>query len=228
MCGYFDFGGHPAAMTIPRLFEAVTKPRAPGQQPCFNITRSYHRLAAVDIPDFKDNMGRPWKARAEEFDARLIDPAMSKVHGVLSGMVMCGQNINRLYGWIIFTSTRVSRPEVREIHSAATAIVQENFRIVRASELITRRILPRNNPYNSYTIMGHWEYEKLVEAESSRKYQEGIMGFESYHTPSRTQYEVPLNSIPGADVSRYINEQTGHIWNSALEPAPLGYVKLIR
>ena len=34
--GYTDFGSDPSPMTIPRLFEAVTKPWLPGQQPCFS------------------------------------------------------------------------------------------------------------------------------------------------------------------------------------------------
>jgi len=226
MCGYLDFGGDVQPMTIPRLFESVTKPCPPGQQPCFSITKSYSRLAAVDAPDFRDNLGRTWKARAEEFEATLIDAESTRVHGVLTGMVMGGQHITGLYGWIIATSTRISRPETWERNSAATAIVQENLKIIRASELITQRILPRNNPYDSSTIMGNWEYKNRVDSELSEKRQEAIMGYETFQTPTGEQVDIPLNSIPGGNNPLYYNPQTGLIWNSTLEPPPQGYYLL--
>ena len=228
MCGYLDFGGDSQPMTIPRLFESVTKPCYPGQQPCFSIAKSYTRLAAVDAPDFRDNMGRTWKARAEEFEATLIDAENSRVHGVLTGMVMCGRHITGLYGWIIATSTRISRPETWERNSAATAIVQENLRIIKASELITQRILPRNNPYDSSTIMGHWEYKNRVDSELSGKRREAIMGYETFHTPTGERVDVPLNSIPGGNNPLYYNPQTGLTWSSTLEPPPQGYYLLKR
>ncbi len=228
MCGYLDFGGDVQPMTIPRLFESVTKPCPPGQQPCFSITKSYSRLAAVDAPDFRDNLGRTWKARAEEFEATLIDAESTRVHGVLTGMVMGGRHITGLYGWIIATSTRISRPETWERNSAATAIVQENLKIIRASELITQRILPRNNPYDSSTIMGNWEYKNRVDSELSEKRQEAIMGYETFQTPTGEQVDIPLNSIPGGNNPLYYNPQTGLIWNSTLEPPPQGYYLLKR
>jgi hypothetical protein len=156
LSGYSDFGGDSSPMTIPRLFEAVTKPCYPGQKPCFSVAKIYKRLAAVDAPDFKDAMGRTWKARAEEFEATLVDAAASRVHGVLTGMVMGGRHITGLYGWMIVTATRIARPDRWESQAAATSIVQDNIKIIRASELITQRILPRNNPYDSSTIMGSW------------------------------------------------------------------------
>jgi hypothetical protein len=228
MCGYLDFGGDTQPMTIPRLFESATKPCSPGQQPCFSRTKSYTRLAAVDAPDFRDNLGRTWKARAEEFEAIMIGAENTKVHGVLTGMVMCGQHITGLYGWIIATSTRISRPETWERNSAATAIVQENLKIIKASELITQRILPRNNPYDSSTIMGHWEYKNRVDSELSRKRQEAIMGYESFHTSTGERIDVPLNSIPGGNNPLYYNPQTGLTWSSTLEPPPQGYYPLKR
>lgn len=228
MSGYADFGGDPAPMTIPRLFEAVTKPCYPGQQPCFSITKSYNRLAAIEAPDFQDSLGRTWKARAEEFEATLVDTAGSRVHGVLTGMVMCGRHITGLYGWIIATATRVARPDRWESQAAATAIVQENLKILRASELITQRILPRNNPYDSSTIMGHWAYKNKVDAELSAKRQESIMGYETYRTPTGERVDVPLNSIPGGNNPLYYHPQSGLLWGSALEPPPLGYVVLKR
>lgn len=226
--GYLDFGSDIQPMTIPRLFESVTKPCSPGQQPCYSFTKSYTRLAAVDAPDFKDNMGRTWKSRAEEFEATMVDAESTKVHGVLTGMVMGGQHVTGLYGWMIVTSTRVSRPETWERNSAATAIVQENLKIIKASELITHRILPRNNPYDSSAIMGHWEYKNRVDAELSGKRQEGIMGYETYRTPNGERVDVPLNSIPGGNNPLYYNPQTGLTWGSVLEPPPQGYYLLKR
>ena len=228
MVGYLDFGADPQPMTIPRLFDAATKPCSPGQQPCFSKTKSYARLAAGDAPDFQDAMGRPWKARAEEFEATMADAENSKVHGVLTGMVMCGRHITGLYGWLIVTSTRVSRPETWERNSAATAIVQDNLKIIKASELITQRILPRNNPYDSSTIMSRWEYKNRVDAELSGKRQEAILGYETYRTPNGERVDVPLNSIPGGNNPLYFNPQTGLTWNSTLEPPPQGYYQLKR
>lgn len=228
LSGYSDFGSDSAPMTIPRLFAAVTKPCYPGQKPCFSIAKIYKRLAAVDAPDFRDSMGRTWKARAEEFEATLGDAAVSRVHGVLTGMVMCGRHVTGLYGWIIVTATRISRPERWESQAAATSIVQENIKIIRASELITKRILPRNNPYDSSTIMGSWAYKNKVDSELSAKRQEAIMGYESYRTPAGERVDVPLNSIPGGNNPLYFNPNTGLLWNSTLNPPPQGYVILKR
>ena len=228
MSSYMDFGGDAQPMTVPRLFELVTKPCLPGQQPCFSITKNYTRLAAVDAPDFRDNLGRTWKARAEEFEATLVDAAGTKVHGVLTGMVMNGRHVTGLYGWIIATATRVSRPDAWEKNSAATAIVQENLKIVKASELITQRILPRNNPYDSSTIMGHWAYKNRVGEEISKKGQESIMGYETYRTPTGERIDVPLNSIPGGNNPIYWNPQTQTVWNSTIQPPPPGYSQLKR
>ena len=226
MSSYMDFGGDTQPMTIPRLFETVTKPCLPGQQPCYSITKNYTRLAAVDAPDFRDNLGRTWKARAEEFEATLIDAPGTKVHGVLTGMVMNGRHVTGLYGWIIATATRISRPDAWERDSAATAIVQENLKIIKASELITQRILPRNNPYDSSTIMGHWAYKNRVDEELSGKRQETIMGYETYRTSTGERIDVPLNSIPGGNNPIYWNPQTQTIWNSTLQPPPSGYSQL--
>jgi hypothetical protein len=228
LSGYSDFGGDPAPMTIPRLFEAVTKPCSPGQKPCFSIAKIYNRLAAVDAPDFKDALGRTWKARAEEFEATLVDKAASRVHGVLTGMVMGGRHVTGLYGWMIVTATRISRPDRWESQAAATSIVQDNIKIIRASELITKRILPRNNPYDSSTIMGSWAYKNKVDSELSAKRQEAIMGYEPYHTPSGERVDVPLNSLPAGNNPLYFNPNTGLLWNSTLEPPPQGYVVLKR
>ena len=224
--GYTDFGGDTSPMTIPRLFEAATRPCAPARKPCFSIARTYNRLAFADAPDFKDAMGRIWKARAEEFDATLVDASGSRVHGVLTGMVMNGRHVTGRYGWIIVTSTRVARPDRWESQAAATAIVQNNLRILRASELITGRMLPKNNPYDSSTIMGSWKYRNDVEARLSAKRQEAIMGHEPYRTPAGDRVDVPLNSIPGAGNPIYYNPRSGNLWNSTLEPAPAGYVWL--
>ena len=226
MSSYADFGADPQPMTIPRLFEAVTRPCQPGQQPCFSITRSYTRLAGLDAPDFRDTLGRTWKARAEEFEATLIDAQQTKVHGVLTGMVMNGRHITGLYGWIFATATRISRPDAWERNSAATAIVQENLKIIKASELITQRILPRNNPYDSSTIMGHWGYKNRVDAELSTKRREAIMGYETYRTSTGERIDVPLNSIPGGNNPVYWNPQAETIWNSTLQPPPQGYSQL--
>ncbi len=228
LVSYGDFGSDPAPMTIPRLFEALTKPCFPGQQPCFSVTKSYTRLAANEAPDFRDTMGRTWKARAEEFDATLIDAAASRVHGVLTGMVMCGRHVTGLYGWIFVTATRIARPDRWESNSAATSIVQENLKIIKASELITHRILPRNNPYDSSTIMGHWAYKNRIDDALSAKCRESIMGYETYHTPTGETIDVPLNSIPGGANPLYYNPQTGHLWGSTLEPRPRDYVILQR
>jgi hypothetical protein len=226
MSSYMDFGGDAQPMTIPRLFEAVTKPCMPGQQPCFSITKSYSRLAGIDAPDFRDTLGRMWKASAEEFEATLIDAPGTKVHGVLTGMVMNGRHITGLYGWIFVTATRISRPDAWERNSAATAIVQENLKIIKASELITQRILPRNNPYDSSTIMGHWAYKNRVDADLSRKRQEAIMGYETYRTSTGERIDVPINSIPGGNNPIYWNPQTQTIWNSTIQPPPQGYSQI--
>jgi len=228
MVSYLDFGADPQPMTIPRLFDAATKPCYPGQQPCFSKTKTYARLAAGDAPDFKDAMGRTWKARAEEFEATMADAENSKVHGVLTGMVTGGRHITGVYGWLIITSTRVSRPETWERNSAATAIIQDNIKIIKASELITQRILPRNNPYDSSTIMGSWEYKNRVDTELSGKRQEAIMGYEIYRRPNGERVDVPITSIPGGNTPIYVNPQTGLIWNSTLEPRPQGYYPLKR
>ena len=145
--GYGDFGADPQPMTIPRLFEAVTKPCSPGQQPCFSITKSYTRLAGRRC----SGLYRRSREDLESQGRRVRGDAgrrgeISRVHGVLTGMVMGGRHITGLYGWIIVTSTRVSRPEPGNGNSAATAIVQDNLKIIKASELSTSRILPRNNP----------------------------------------------------------------------------------
>jgi hypothetical protein len=227
MSSYTDFGGDAQPMTIPRLFDAATKPCLPGQQPCFSITKSYTRLAGVDAPDFHDTLGRTWKARAEEFEATLIDAQGTKVHGVLTGMVMSGRHITGgLYGWIIATATRISRPDAWERNSAATAIVQENLKIIKASELITQKILPRNNPYDSSTIMGHWAYKNRVDEALSGKRREAIMGFETYRTSTGERIDVPLNSISGGNNPIYWNPQTQTIWNSSIQPPPQGYSQL--
>lgn len=226
MSSYMDFGGDSRPMTILRLFEAVTKPCLPGQQPCFSIIRSYTPLAGVDAPDFRDASGRTWKARAEEFDATLMDTHGTKVRGVLTGMVINGRHVTGLYGWIIATATRISRPDAWERNSAATAIVQENLKIIKASELITRRILPRNNPCDSSTIMGHWAYKNRVDEELSGKRQEAIMGFETYRTSTGERIDVPINSIPGGNNPIYWNPQTQTIWNSTIESPPQGYSQL--
>jgi hypothetical protein len=228
MVGYLDFGADPQPMTIPRLFDAATKPCSPGQQPCFSKTKSYTMLAAGDAPDFKDAMGRTWKARAEEFEATMADAENSRVHGVLTGMVMGGRHITGLYGWFIITSTRVSRPETWERNSAATAIIQDNLKIIKASEWSTQRILPRNNPYDSSTIMGSWEYKNKVDAELSGKRQEAIMGYETFRTANGERVDVPLNSIPGGNNPLYFNSQTRLTWNSTLEKPPQGYDLLKR
>jgi hypothetical protein len=228
MVGYLDFGADPQPMTIPRLFDAATKPCSPGQQPCFSKTKSYTMLAAGDAPDFKDAMGRTWKARAEEFEATMADAENSRVHGVLTGMVMGGRHITGLYGWFIITSTRVSRPETWERNSAATAIIQDNLKIIKASEWSTSRILPRNNPYDSSTIMGSWEYKNKVDAELSGKRQEAIMGYETFRTANGERVDVPLNSIPGGNNPLYFNSQTRLTWNSTLEKPPQGYDLLKR
>lgn len=228
LVSYGDFGGDPAPMTIPRLFEALTKPCSPGQRPCFSITKSYTRLAANEAPDFRDTLGRTWKARAEEFDAVLVDAAASRVHGVLTGMVMGGRHITGLYGWIFITATRIARPDRWESNSAATAIVQENLKINKASELITHRILPRNNPYDSSTIMGHWAYKNSVEDALSSKWRESIMGYETYHTPGGERVDVPLTSIPGGSNPLFYNPQAGLLWSSTLEKPPTDYVVLQR
>jgi len=224
--GYGDFGSDPQPMTIPRLFEAVTKPCFPGQQPCFSITKSYTKLAAVDAPDIIDGLGRTWKARAEEFEATMVDAQNSRVHGVLTGMVMGGRHITGLYGWFVITSTRVSRPETWERNSAATAIIQDNLKIIKASEWSTSRILPRNNPLDSSTIMSSWEYKNRVDAELSGKRQEGIMGYETFHTSSGDRVDVPLNSIPVGNNPLYYNPQAQSIWTSTLQKPPQGYYEL--
>jgi hypothetical protein len=228
MSSYIDFGGDPSPMTIRRLFEAITKPCSPGQQPCFSIAKSYNCLAAVDAPDFQDSMGRTWKARAEEFDATLVDAAGSRVHGVVTGMFTGGRHITGNYGWIIATATRTARPDCWEIQAAATAIVQEKLKILRASELITGRILPRNNPYDSSTIMGSAAYRNNVGSELSAKRQEAITGYETYSTPGGERVGVPLNSIPGGNNPLYYNPQSGLLWGSTLEPPPQGYIPLKR
>lgn len=224
--GYTDFGADPLPMTIPRLFEAATKPCFPGQQPCFSVAKTYQRLGFVDAPNSKDAMGRIWSARAEEFEATLVDAAGSRVHGVLSGMVMNGRHVTGLYGWIIITGTRVARPDRWESQAAATAIVQDNLKIIRASELITGRMLPRNNPYDSSTIMSSAAYKNKVQAELSAKTQEAIMGREPYHTPAGERIEVPLTSIPAGGNPLFYNPQSGSLWNSTLGPLPPGYVLL--
>jgi hypothetical protein len=136
--------------------------------------------------------------------------------------------ITGVYGWLIITSTRVSRPETWERNSAATAIIQDNIKIIKASELITQRILPRNNPYDSSTIMSSWEYKNRVDAELSGKRQEAIMGYEIYRMPNGERVDVPLNSIPGGNNPLYFNSQTGLTWNSTLEKPPQGYDPLKR
>jgi len=209
MSGYFDFGGDPNPMTLDRMFEAFTRPCSAGQDPCYSITRTYNEVASVDAPDFQDNLGRTWKARAEEFDATLVDAASSRVHGVYTGMVMNGQNINGLYGWIIASATRISKPELWDKYSAITAIIQDNLTITQASELITNRILPRNNPYDSSTIMGSWEYKNKVDDELSQKRREAIMGFSTMYGNDGTSYEVPLNNISEGGNPTYINASTG-------------------
>jgi hypothetical protein len=141
---------------------------------------------------------------------------------------MGGRHITGLYGWMVVTSTRASRPETWERNSAATAIVQDNLKIIKASELITRRILPRNNPYDSSSIMGHWDYANRSDSSISAKRQEAIMGYETCHTSTGERVDVPVNSIPGGGQPLYYNPQTNTTWGSALEPPPLGYDRLIR
>jgi hypothetical protein len=228
MSSYVDFGDDAQPMTVPRLFAMVTRPCPPGQQPCFSITKSYTRLAAVDASDFKDTLGRPWKARAEEFEATLKDTSGTKVHGVLTGMVMCGRHITGLYGWIIATSTRISRPDAWERNSLATAIVQENLKIIKASDLITRRILPRNNPYDSSNIMAHGVLEDRVRDKLRREWGEAIGGYEAFKTSHGERVDVPLNSIPGGNNPLYYNPQTGTFWNSTLQPPPREFQPLER
>jgi hypothetical protein len=92
--------------------------------------------------------------------------------------------------------------------------------------LITQRILPRNNPYDSSTIMGHWAYKNRVDEELSGKRQETIMGYETYRTSTGERIDVPLNSIPGGNNPIYWNPQTQTIWNSTLQPPPSGYSQL--
>jgi hypothetical protein len=228
MSGYGDFGSDVQPMTIPRLFAMVTKPYMPGQQPCFSITKSYTLRAAVDAPDFRDILGRLWKVRAEEFDAILKDARGTKVHGVLTGMVMCYRHITGLYGWIIATATRSSRPDAWERNSAVTAIVQDNLQITKASELIVRRILPRNNPYDSSSIMAHGALADRVRDRLRDKWGEAIGGYERYRTTTGERVDVPLNSIPGGNNPIYYNPQTKAIWNSTLEPPPRGFQQLER
>jgi hypothetical protein len=224
--GYADFGGDSSPMTIPRLFDAATKPCSPGQQPCFSITRSYQPLGFIDAPNSRDAMGRTWSARAEEFEATLVDAAGSRAHGVLSAMVMSGRHVTGLYGWIIVHSTRVAKPEKWESQAAATAIVQDNLKIIRASEHITGRMLPKNNPYDSSTIMSSAAYKNKVQSEQSAKYQEAIMGYKPYHMPGGERVDVPLTLVPVGGSPPYMNPGSGHIWTSTLEPPPQGYVQL--
>jgi hypothetical protein len=225
--GYGDFGSDPQPMTIPRLFEAVSKPCSPGQQPCFSKTKSYTMLAGGDAPDFKDGLGRTWKARAEEFDATMADAQNSRVHGVLTGMVMGGRHITGLYGWFVITSTRVSLPETWDRNSAATAIIQDNLKIIKASEWSTSRILPRNNPLDSSTYLSSGEYKNRVDAELSDKRREGIMGYETYRMPTTgDRFDIPLNSIPPGDGPVFLNPQDRSVWNPALGNAPQGYYQL--
>jgi hypothetical protein len=224
--GYGDFGSDPQPMTIPRLFEAVTKPCSPGQQPCFSKTKSYTMLAGGDAPDFKDGLGRTWKARAEEFEATMADAQNSRVHGVLTGMVMGGRHITGLYGWFVITSTRVSLPATWDRNSAATAIIQDNLKIIKASEWSTSRILPRNNPLDSSTYLSSGEYKNRVDAELSGKREEGIMGYETFRTDGGDRVDLPLNSIPPGNNPVFFNSQTQEVWKSTLEPPPLGYSQL--
>lgn len=226
MASYADFGSDPLPMTIPRLFEAATKPCSPGQQPCFSVTRTYQGLGFMDAPVFRDAMGRPWSARAEEFEATLADAAGSRVHGVLSAMVMSGRHVTGYYGWIFVTATRVAKPEKWESQAAATAIVQDHLTIIRASEQITGRMLPKNNPYDSSTIMSSAAYRNKVQDAQSAKRQETIMGYEPYRTASGERIEVPVNSIPAGGNPPYYNPHSGQIWSSTLEPPPQGYLQL--
>lgn len=224
--GYADFGGDSAPMTIPRFFDAATRPCSPGQQPCFSVTRTYQRLGYIDAPITRDAMGRNWSARAEEFEATLVDTAGSPVHGVLSAMVMSGRHITGLHGWIIVHATRVAKPDKWESQAAATAVVQDNLTITRASEHITGRMLPKNNPYDSSTIMSSAAYKNQVQSEQSAKHQEAIMGYKTYRTPSGERVDVPLTSVPAGGNPPYQNLRTGQIWSSALERPPQGYVQL--
>jgi hypothetical protein len=102
------------------------------------------------------------------------------------------------------------------------------LKIIKASELITQRILPRNNPYDSSTIMGHWAYKNGVDDALSAKRRESIMGYETYRTSTGERVEVPLNSIPPGSNSLSYHPQTGFLWGSTLEPPPRDYIVIQR
>ena len=156
----------------------------------------------------------------------MADAQNLRVHGVLTGMVMGGRHITGLYGWFVITSTRVSLPEAWDRNSAATAIIQDNLKIIKASEWSTSRILPRNNPLDSSTYLSSGEYKNRVDAELSGKREEGIMGYETFQTESGQRVDLPLNSIPPGNTRPFFNSQTQQTWNSTLEPPPLGYSQL--
>jgi hypothetical protein len=67
-----------------------------------------------------------------------------------------------------------------------------------------------------------------VNSELSAKRSEAIMGYEPYRTPAGERVYVPLNSIPGGNNPLFFNPNTGHLWNSTLEPPPQGYIVLKR
>jgi hypothetical protein len=231
---YVDFGGDPRAMTPDRAFnEFINLPcKSPGKPMTGEVCNILLQKPAgvfgtIRLPDFRDIMGRIWKTRGDEYEALLADNK-TYVHGTTVVSVMDGQHVTGLHGYMIIVSTRLSSPANWPKYSAITDYIQSKMRVVRASEFITDRILPRNNMLDFNVITGWWNAKNARESERSANLQDAIMGFESYRTSSGTQYDVPLNSISYGNHPVYVEEQTGLLWNSITETPPLRYVPLIR
>jgi hypothetical protein len=231
---YVDFGGDPREMVPNRLFdEYINVPcKSPGRQAAGEVCnvllqKPYTILGTIQLPNFRDVWGRTWKTRGDEYEALLADNK-SIVHGTTLGSVMDGQHITGMHGWIIIMSTRLSSPQNWDKYSAITNFIQSRMRVLKASEFITDRILPKNNPLDSEVITGWRNARNARESERSANLQEAIMGVEAYSTSSGTRYEVPLNSIPAGNGRIWVDEQTGLVWNSAIETPPVNYVPLIR
>lgn len=148
-------------------------------------------LADRSLGSVADPFGMRWDMKAKEYEAVFKGV---RVHGVMTAAV---SNLATGFGYGSFSAImalRQSRADQWERFSAITAVLQESIRIVDA-KAGQNLLLPRNNPADTDSIMGSWEYKNRVEDRLSARWQESIMGYDNVRSPSTGQtYQMPLNA----------------------------------
>ena len=165
-------------------------------------------LAEQPLGQQSDAMGMGWQMVAKEYEATFKG---TRVRGVATGAV---SNIGFGYGYGSYSgmiSLRQSTVSKWDEFSAITAAIQESIKITDA-KAGQSLILPKNNPLDSSSVMGSWEYRNQVQDRASAKWSEAVMGYENVHSPTTGQtYQAPLNSwnATGSDGAGYYRPLPG-------------------